>query len=210
MMAETYILQALQTGITSIRGNTAQLDNILTALNANEMAAAKAWFADTTKRIFVAPGFPMAPEQLPFIGITVADESQIESQTGIGLEYSTSVDGSGNIIDTRGARFQGTVKATIYTPNADLVVWLSTVCKWSLLTQYDWLGSDNGGGMNNITIRTGDYEPQPGFLPIFTFARGVFVTAEYDMIFVPATNIAPITSNTFSPSFTTYFTNKVV
>jgi hypothetical protein len=210
-MAETYMLQALQTGLASIRQTPTQLADILTALNANELAAAQSWFGNlnlgnsnipNTNRLIIAPGFPMAPEQLPFIGVTVADESQITEQTGIGLEYYTLTDSSGVVTETRGLRFSGTLKATIYTPNADLIVWISSVCKWALMTQFDWLGSDAGGGMNNIQIRLGDYEPQPGFLPIFTFARGISISAEYDLVF---STVPPlITSTTTTPTFSVY------
>lgn len=218
MMAETYMLQALQNGFSSIKQNPAQLAEILTALNANELAVAQQWFGNlnltsanipNTNRLIIAPGFPNAPEQLPFIGVTIADERQIPEQTGIGLGYYTVTDpNTGVITETRGARFQGTIKATIYTPNADLIVWLSTVCKWSLLSQYDWLGSDAGGGLNNIQVYLGDYEPPPGFLPIFTFARGVFLQAEYDQVFT--TQPQPITSATITGTFQGLVINETI
>ncbi|UOF90777.1 hypothetical protein LSG31_00395 [Fodinisporobacter ferrooxydans] len=202
MMAETYMLQALQNGLASIRSNPSQLADILTALNANELSAAQQWFGNANNQIIIAPGFPMKPEQLPFIGITVGNDDQIESQTGIGLDYYTSTDsGSGIITQYRGAPFNGAIKGTIYTTNADLIVWLSAVCKWSLLSQYDWLGSDNGGAMRNIRIGLGDYEPSPGFLPIFSFARGVYLYGEYDCVFT--TQPQAITSDSVTGSFST-------
>ncbi|KIL42076.1 hypothetical protein SD70_02515 [Gordoniibacillus kamchatkensis] len=211
MMAETYVLQALQRGFQQVQQNPALLDDILSALNANELAAAKGWFGNLNltaaniankNRLIIAPGFPAAPEQLPFIGVTVAEGGQIEGQTGIGLQYYTVSDDAGNVVNARGARFNGSIKATIFTPNADLIIWLSQVCLWALLTQYDWFASDDGGGMNEIVIRIGDYEPQPIFLPTYTFARGVFLNAEFDIVFT--TSATPITSSIVSGSFETY------
>jgi hypothetical protein len=180
MMAETYLLQALQAGINSIRQNTTQLADILSALSPNELTAAQTWFANPANTITIAPGFPSETTPLPFIGVTVADETQILEQTGIGLDYYNEIDAQGNVIQHRGARFIGQLKATIYTQNADLIVWLSAVCKWSLLTQYDWFGEQ---GFNNVQIGLGDFEPSPQFLPFFTFARGVFLRGEYDQTF---------------------------
>jgi hypothetical protein len=196
MMAETFMLQALQNGLLNVRQNPAILDEVLTALNPNELAAAKVWFSNPKTKLYIAPGFPQAPEQLPFIGVTMAEEGQIESQTGIGLDYYSDNEGK----NYRGARFKGTLKATIYTPNADLIVWISTVLKWSLLSQYDWF--DETAGFNNIQTKLGDYEPSPGFLPIFTFARGIFLSAEYDLVFtsIPET----ITSGTVAGDFNIY------
>lgn len=214
MMAETYMLQALRNGFSSIKQNPAQLADILTALNADELAVAQQWFGNlnltsanipNTNRLIIAPGFPNAPELLPFIGVTVAEERQLTEQTGIGLNYYETIDPTtGAITRTRGARFSGTLKATIYTPNADLAIWLSAVCKWALLSQYDWFASDEVG-MNNISITVGDFEPQPGFLPIFTFARGVFLSAEYDQVFTETPH--PITSLIADGSFSIYPSN---
>lgn len=196
MMAETYLLQAMQAGINSVQQNPSQLASVLSALNTEELASAQQWFSNTANRITIAPGFPMETASLPFIGVTVANEDQIESQTGIGLDYYAMTDGSMQ----RGARFSGALKATIYTPDANLIIWISTVCKWSLLTQFDWLGEQ---GFNQITISVGDFEPSPQFLPIFTFARGVILRAEYDLIFtdLPTT---PISSTTVSGNFQVY------
>lgn len=183
MMAETYMLQAISNGLDQVRQNPEILDDILDALNENELAATKAYFGNANNKIFIAPGFPQQTNQLPFIGVTTADENQIVEQTPIGLEYYEGVDNNGNTVQYRGARFNGLLKATIYTPNADLLIWLSVVLKWSLLSQFDWFGSDEGGGMNNIQIGLGDYEPQPQFFPEFVFSRGVFLRAEYDQVF---------------------------
>lgn len=179
MMAETYLLQAMQAGINSIRQNPSQLASVLSALNDNELASATQWFLDPRNMIIVAPGFPMETTHLPFIGVTIADERQIGEQTGIGLDYYT-ITGPDGTVQTRGARFSGTLKATIYTPDANLIIWISTVCKWALLAQFDWFGNQ---GFNNLSVSLGDFEPSPQFLPIFTFARGVMLSGEYDLVF---------------------------
>jgi hypothetical protein len=44
-------------------------------------------------------------------------------------------------------------------------------------------------GFNNISISIGDFEPQPQFLPTFTFARGIFLRAEYDQVFIESPQI---------------------
>lgn len=181
MMAETFLLQVLQNGFSSIRNQPSQLNDILDALNDNEILSASTYFSNPKNKITIAPGFPSEPAHLPFIGVTLADDNQITEQTGIGLNYYETTDASGNITQLRGTRFRGVIKGTIYSPNADVVVWLSVICKWAMLSQFDWLAEN--AGLNEIQIRMGDYEPQPGFLPIFTFARGVFLTAEYDSVF---------------------------
>lgn len=43
----------------------------------------------------------------------------------------------------------------------------------------DLFVSTSGPSMNNVVIGTGDYEPSPQWLPLFVFARGVWVTGEY-------------------------------
>lgn len=180
MLAETYVLQAIQNGITSIQQNTAQLADILDALNANELAAAQRYFGAATTKITVAPGFPMEPTQLPFIGVTVANADQNMGQTPIGMMADMVVNSDGTYTVVQGARFNGSIKCTIYTPNADLIVWLSEIALWSLLSQYALF---TNAGMGRLQTSIGDYEPSPGFLPIFTFARGVFLSAQYTKTF---------------------------
>jgi hypothetical protein len=201
MMAETYFLQALQAGIRSIQQDTEQLAYILTALSDDELNAAKEWFGNLENVITVAPGFPMETTRLPFIGVTIADDTQIEGQTPIGLDYYTVTNPDGTVTETRGARFNGFLKGTIYTPDANLIVWISTVCKWALLAQFDWLGDQ---GFNNLNISLGDFEPSPQFLPIFTFARGIFLRGEYDAVFLKTPQIQPYTGTGVVGSFNPY------
>lgn len=199
MIAETYLLQALRAGINSIMQDPSQLDDILIALNENELASAKQWFSNPSNVITVAPGFPMETSTFPFIGVTIADDSQMEGQTGIGLDYYEIENPDGSFTSTRGARFLGTLKATIYTPDANLLIWISALCKWSILAQFDWLGEQ---GFNNINVSLGDFEPSPEFLPIFTFARGLVVRGEYDFVFTKTPQAISYTytgSGIFSP-----------
>lgn len=197
MMAETYMLQALSNGINQVRSNTSLLTDILDALNPNELNAAKTYFGDATKTITIAPGFPSSTNVLPFIGVTVANDATIPSQMGIGNAYYRVENADNTFSDRMGARFSGNIKGTIYTPNADLIVWLSAVCKWSLLTNIGWF--DDTAGLNNVQISLGDYEPSPDFLPVFTFARGVFLSGEYDSTFTVTPSGA--TSATINPGF---------
>jgi hypothetical protein len=201
MMAETYLLQALQAGIISIRQNPSQLAYILSALNPTELASATQWFSNPANAITIASGFPMETAHLPFIGVTVAEETQIQSQTGIGLEYYTIANLDGTSTSVRGARFSGSLKATIYTPDANLIVWISTVCKWALLAQFDWLGEQ---GFNDLNVSIGDFEPSPNFLPIFTFARGIILRGEYDVVFLTTPAIQSFTSISVGGVFTNY------
>jgi hypothetical protein len=198
MIAETYLLQALQAGFDSIRNDPSQLASVLFALNDQELAAATQWFSDANNVVVVAPGFPMETSVLPFIGVTIAEETQIEGQTPIGLDYYTVDNGDGTVTETRGTRFTGSLKATIYSPDANLVVWISAVAKWAIIAQFDWLGEQ---GFNNINVGLGDFEPAPGFLPVFTFNRGLFVRAEYDFIFLKVPTITPITSITIDARY---------
>lgn len=201
MMAETYLLQAVQAGINSIRQNPSQLASVLSALNNAELAAAIKWFSDPRNVITIAPGFPMETTHLPFIGVTIADENQLSDQTGIGLSYYTVSNPDGTTTSTRGARFLGALKATIYTPDANLIVWISTVVRWSLLAQFDWLGEQ---GFNNLMISVGDFEPSPQFLPIFTFSRGVILRGEYDIVFLTTPDIETVSSVTVSGQYIPY------
>lgn len=183
MMAETYMLYALSNGFSAIKDPATAsktLPDILSALNANELNAAIQWFTDPNKPVIIAPGFPSDPAQLPFIGVTVANDGQKAEETGIGLAYYRRDNSDGTKSDVRGLRFAGNIKATIYTPDANLIIWLSCVCKWALMTNYDYF---NDEGLNNVQIGLGDYEPSPEFLPIFSFARGIFLTADYDCTF---------------------------
>ena len=199
MMYETYMLQALDNGINAVRQDTTKLADILDALNPAELAAAQAYFGDSGIEIYVAPGFPMEPSRMPFIGVTVANEEQIAGQTPIGLAYERIDNGDGTWTDVKGARFQGTLKATIYTSNADLIMWLSAVCSWALLSQIDTIFSETAG-MNNILTGLGDYEPSPSWLPIFTFARGVWLSGEYDKTYlvIPPIITSAMATGTFS------------
>lgn len=180
MMTETYMLTALANGIKSVQQNPALLKDILDALSLKELQAAQAYFGNPSTKIYLAPGFPMEPHQMPFIGVTIANEEQIQEQTPIGLAYDRIQNEDLTWTDVKGARFRGMLKATIYSPNADLVIWLSAICSWALLSQYDYL---NESGLGNISTGFGDFEPSPGFLPLFTFNRGLFLSAEYDKTF---------------------------
>ncbi len=131
---------------------------------------------------------------MPFIGVTVAEDSQIVEQTPIGLVYERINNGDGTWTDVMGAPFRGTFKATIYTPNADLIVWLSAICSWALLTQYNWFV--NTLGMRNLQIGLGDYEPSLQWLPNLVFARGVWLSAEFDKTFTGAPTIITSSSTT--------------
>lgn len=180
MMTESYMLTALSNGIQSVQQNPALLGDILDALSLSELQAAQAYFGNKGTKIFLAPGFPMEQGQMPFIGVTIASESQIVEQTPIGLAYDTIDNGDGTWTDVKGARFSGTLKATIYSPNADIVIWLSAICSWALLSQYSYF---NDQGLGNVTTGLGDFEPSPQWIPVFTFARGIFLSAEYDKTF---------------------------
>ncbi len=183
MMAETYVLQAIQNGLASIAGNTAQLAEILDALNTSELAAAQSYFGNpAANKIIVAPGFPMEPTQLPFIGVTVANAEQSMRHAPIGLQMAMTHSGS-TWVNTQGAVFDGTIKCTLYTPNADLVIWLSEIMAWAMLSQFALF---TNAGFGNLQVVLGDYEPQPAFLPIFTFARGVFLRALFTKSFTTA------------------------
>jgi len=198
MMAETYVLQALQNGLTSIRQNIAQLSEILDALSPAELQSAQNYFGDPKTQIIIAPGFPGSQTPFPFIGVTVAPEEQIAEQTPIGLAYDRIDNGDGTWTDVKGAPFHGTIKATIYTPNADLAVWLSAICVWALLSQFDFFLDT--ADMRNLQIGIGDYEPQPQWLPTFVFSRGVWISGEWDKTFTatPPTITSAIATGTFS------------
>lgn len=210
MMYETYMLQALTNGLQSVQQDPSQLADILDALNPDELAAAQNYFSSLMinpvgnlpkgqSRIYVAPGFPMETGKMPFIGVTVANDEQIPTQTPIGLAYQRINNGDGTWTDVRGARFRGTLKATIYTPNADLVVWLSAICSWALLSQMDAIFIELAG-MSTVLIGSGDYEPSPSWLPLFVFARGVWLSGEYDKTYI---NVPPmITSANITGTFT--------
>ena len=178
MMYETYVLQALRTGIASIQGDVDQLDDILDALSPTELASAKLYFANPKTTIYVAPGFPQESSRMPFVGVTVASEDPLQAQTPISYEFITANNGDGTWTQITGGRYHGTIKATIYTPNPDLILWLTAIVWWSLMTQISLFIST--ANMNNVLIGMGDYEPSPSFLaPLFVFARGIWVSGEY-------------------------------
>jgi len=199
MMTESYMLQALVNGIQSVQQNPALLADILDALNEAELQAAQSYFGNPETQIYLSPGFPMEAAQMPFIGVTIANESQITEQTPIGLVYERVNNGDGTWTDIKGARFNGTLKATIYSPNADLVIWLSAICSWSLLSQYNYF---NEYGIGNIQTGLGDFEPSPQWLPMFTFARGILLSAEYDKTFTVSPTI--VTSQLATGNFSVY------
>lgn len=182
MMYETYMLQALTNGMQSIRQDTSKLEEILDALSLQELASAKAYFGNSKNQIYIAPGFPGDPPKFPFIGVTVANEDPIDTQIPIGLAYDRIDNGDGTWTDVKGMRYKGILKATVYTPNADLLIWLSAVCSWCLLSQIDFFTET--AGINNVLVGTGDYEPAPQWLPVFTFARGIWLSGEYDKTFL--------------------------
>lgn len=199
-MAETFVMQALQMGLSEIQQDPLKLAEILTALNSQEMAAAQGFFASKTA-VTIAPGFPSDQSIFPFIGVTVADEDMIAEQTPIGLAYYTERQADGSWIDTMGARFTGALKCTIYTPNVDVLIWVSAVMKWALLKSIPWFHTEEGGDMNNIRIRIADYEPSPQWLSTFTFTRGVIVFAEYDSTFTgkPTVVTSVVQNPTYQP-----------
>lgn len=204
MMYETYMLQALTNGLQSIQKNTAQLSDILDALNPSELAAAQNYFGNPVNKIYIAPGFPSDPARMPFIGVTVANEEQIPEQTPVGFAYGRIENQDGTWTDVKGARFRGIIKATIYTPNADVLMWLSAICSWSLLSQYDFFA--NIGEMSNLQSGLGDFEPQPVWLPTFIFCRGIWLSAEYDKTYI--SNPPVITSTYTSATFTDISVNR--
>jgi len=197
MMTETYMLNALANGIKSVQQNPSLLEDILDALSDSELAAAKSYFGNVKTKINLAPGFPMESGHMPFIGVTIANEGQITEQTPIGLVYETINNGDGTFTDIKGARFKGTLKATIYSPNADVVIWLSAICSWALLTHYSYFNEE---GLGNLTTGLGDFEPSPQWLPVFTFARGIIMSAEYDKTFTATPTVVTnaYSSGTFS------------
>jgi len=54
--------------------------------------------------------------------------------------------------------------------------------------------------MNNIQQGLGDYEPSPSWLPLFTFARGVWLSGEYDKTYLCTPPI--VTSASVTGTFT--------
>lgn len=201
MMAEVYVLKALQNGLLEIQQDPSKLDKILTALNSSEMESAQSFFADP-KAISIAPGFPSNQSIFPFTGVTVADEDPLEEQTPIGMAYDRVQDDLGTWWDVMGARYNGAIKCTIYSPNADAIIWISAVVKWALLKSIGWFHTEDGGEMNHIRVRVADYEPAPQWLSTLTFARGVFLFAEYDSTFeVESTGIDSGTQIIQSPNF---------
>ena len=194
MMAETYMLQAIQAGIAQIQQTPSLLASILDALSAEEQTSAQNYFA--TAKIKVAPGFPQEQPDLPFVGVTVATMQQNAQLTPIGWASQTIDNGNGTSTVVSGFGVDGVIKATIYTPNADLIVWLSEVVFWCLGTQVQ-IFLDEGFGA--IQLGLGDYEPKPDFLPIFTFARGVTLSGRWLKSFAapPVTNVT-FTTLTFN------------
>jgi hypothetical protein len=174
MMAETYLLQAIQAGIAQIQQTPSLLTDILDALSAEEQTSAQNYF--TTAKIKVAPGFPQEQMDMPFIGVTVAAMQQNARITPIGFASQTIDNGDGTSTVVAGFGVDGVIKATIYTPNADLIVWLSEVVFWCLGTQAQ-IFFDAGFGA--LQLGLGDYEPSPDFLPVFTFARGVTLSGKW-------------------------------
>ena len=173
MMAETYLLQAIQTGLSQIQADTGLLVDILDALNANELASAQNYFA--TAKIKVAPGFPMEQTDMPFIGVTVATMQPLSNRMPIGWTSETINNGNDSTI-VQGFPVEGVIKATIYTPNADLIIWLSEVVYWALATQLSFFTEQ---GFGDVQFSMGDYEPTRDFLPVFTFARGITFSAKW-------------------------------
>lgn len=203
-MTETYMLQALTNGLQKVCQNTNLLDEILDALNPGELSAAKKWFGDPRTQITIAPGFPVEQTKMPFIGVAVAQEDQDTSQTPVGFALDRTPNGDGTWTDVKGAVFDGTIKATIYTPNADLVIWLSAFCLWALMDNYDLFF--DGAGIWDVQIGLGDYEPSPQWLPVFVFARGVYIRGNWLKTFTGTPNL--VTSHTESATFTDMTTLK--
>lgn len=194
MMSETYVLQALSNGIQQIQQNPQLLTDILDALNQQELASAMNYFGNPKIEIEIAPGFPMEQSKMPFIGVTVADEHQDMSEQPIGAVVDSIDNGDGTWTDIKGYPFDGTIKATIYTPNPNVVVWLSAICSWALMSQYDFFY--NKAGMWAIETGLGDYEPSPQWLPTFVFARGAYLKGKWYKTFKGTPQIVKSTQNT--------------
>jgi hypothetical protein len=169
----------------------------LDALSPQELTSAKSYFGNSKNRIIVAPGFPGEQTTMPFIGVTVAEEHQDTSETPMGFAVERIDNGDGTWTDVQGFSFDGSIKATIYTPNADLIIWLSAVCEWALLSNYPFF--INTAGMYTVQSGLGDYEPSPQWLPIFVFARGVYLRGKWMKTITssPVTVTTTLTTGTF-------------
>jgi len=192
MIAETYVLQAVQNGITTIQQNASVLSDILDVLSLDQLVSAENFFGNPKTKIGIAPGFPMQTTQLPFVGVTVANSEQDMGRTPVGMSFGTKTNIDGTVSPLIGGRFNGQIKATIYTPNADLIVWLTEIVFWSLFTQMDLFTQ---AGMNRISVNMGDYEPSPDFFPVPTFTRGVFLSAQYSKVYATVPNVAVTSAN---------------
>lgn len=196
MMSETYVLQVLSNGIQQIQQDTSLLDDILDALNTQELTSAKSYFGNPKTKIIVAPGFPNEQTPMPFVGVTVAEEHQDDANTPIGYAFDRIDNGDGTWTDVRGIAVDGTIKATIYTPNADVIIWLSAICQWALISQYDFFMSESGAAMYEVSSGLGDYEPQPQWLPTFVFSRGAYLRGKWMKTIKSSPNVVTSTSTT--------------
>lgn len=198
MMSETYVLQGLTNGIQQIQKNPALLDDILDALNTQELASAKSYFGNPKTKIIIAPGFPNEQTPMPFVGVTVAEEDPDASETGIGFALIRTDNGDGTWTDIKGYNYAGSIKATIYTPNADVIVWLSAICEWSLIQNYDFFMDT--AGFYEVGCGLGDYEPQPQWLPVFVFLRGVYLRGKWTKTIKSSPNVvtSTLTTGTFT------------
>lgn len=197
MMSETYVLQAISNGLQTIQQNPGLLNDILDALNDQERMSAVTYFMNPQTKIIVAPGFPNQQSQFPFIGVTVAEENQSIGDQGIGLMFDRNDNGDGTWTDVKAVPFEGTIKATIYTPNPDLIIWLSAICSWALISNYDFFYET--AGMWEVQCGLGDYEPSPQYLPIFVFARGAYLKGKWNKTFKSI--VRPVTSSLTTGTF---------
>lgn len=199
MVGETYVLQAVQQGLASIQSNPAQLSGILDALSTAELASAQSYFGNPQTVIKVAPGFPMQQPDLPFIGVTLGLAEQDMRRGPVGWNAGTVDNGNGTTSQQFSMVVNAQIKATIYTANADLIVWLSEIVWWAIATQSSVFLN---AGFGHIGLSMGDYEPQPDFLPVFTFVRGLTVSMTFSKGFLGAP-VGNATSASVSVSDTT-------
>ncbi|MHB1418294.1 MAG: hypothetical protein ACYCX4_01715 [Bacillota bacterium] len=179
VIGDALVVQAIKDGLAMVKANTTLLDDILTSLEPEELAEAKTWFGNAKNRVNVFKGFPRNPAaEVPCVSVTLAGEQETDEPMGDFVEIDEE---ASDYQEIDGSWFVSNYKATVFTENANLTVWIQTVAKWVLLVKRAWLQEQ---GLVEQSLSSGDFEPVPEYFPDFVYTRAVNLNAKHFDAFV--------------------------
>tara|TARA_R110000751_G_scaffold33071_18_gene82624 strand:+ start:791 stop:1468 length:678 start_codon:yes stop_codon:yes gene_type:complete len=191
---ESTIRSLLLDGVTAITANPAILDDVLSGLSADDLAACKGVWA--TNPLTVVSGFARSEGPYPVLAVTLSAETIMQDYVGHGEEAYIDTLGSG-LRDGRAfkRRIQGIYGLHLYAEHPDVCSWYYRIVRRILNVGAGRLIS---AGLQDPTMQGAELMPDPRYSPDQLFMRRVNLTVEYEEVWTDRDSLAVALSLTES------------